>query len=239
LNIFGIVCCGSRLIGLNDDPYIYRPKLRIHLKPGTHEMYLTTHRVFPWDVTASVYEPSEWETASNMLKVRVEPDPGWQERELARVNAKPGDPSNCGALSVLDIPAATAEKLEIIRSGKPCEWRYAFNETEYSRALKGMEQIIRSPTYGVVWRDVNLTLGVRNWLAHPELRHIPTDKAAYERWREIQRPASVISGKDFIRELCALLPTKIADAREVTQKAIDGLTAYEDYRGSRCGNPSN
>jgi hypothetical protein len=89
LRVFGVVCCGSSIIGLIEEPYVYHPQLRLHLKPGTYEMYVTTHRVFPWNIVSEVYTPSEWETASNMLKLRILPDPGWQERQLAKINAKP------------------------------------------------------------------------------------------------------------------------------------------------------
>lgn len=102
LRVYGVVCCGSSIIGLIEEPYVYHPQLRLHLKPGTYEVYVTTHRVFPWDIVSQVYTPSEWETASNMLKLRILPDPGWQERQLAKINAQPADPSMCAALSMLD-----------------------------------------------------------------------------------------------------------------------------------------
>jgi hypothetical protein len=243
LNIFGIFCCSSKLIGLNDDPYVYRPKLRIHLKPGTYEMYVTTHRVFPWDVTAAVYEPSEWETASNLLKVRVVPDPGWQERALAKIQANPNDREACAILLTLDIPAATAKKLENIRNGvvcRPVPWvQQTFNETEYPTALKDMEKIVRSPDRGVERSDVDLILPMRIWMMHPELRNIPRDKPGILRWQEDEKQALVPGEKEFIRELCSLLPTKTPDARVVTQHTINGLTALEDFRDSRCQNASN
>jgi hypothetical protein len=234
LRVFGVVCCGSSIIGLIEEPYVYHPQLRLHLKPGIYEMYVTTHRVFPWNIVSEVYTPSEWETASNMLKLRILPDPGWQERQLAKINAKPADPSMCAVLSMLDIPAATAQKLEIVRNGVPCLWRWDFNETEYPRALKGMERIIQSPTHGVIQVDVNLTLRMRNWLAHPEFRHVPEDRDAYERWSDSSRSVFVENSKGFIRELCGLLPTKTPEARQITRHTLDELTASEDLRDLRC-----
>jgi hypothetical protein len=234
LRVYGIVCCDSRLIGLNDEPYIYHPQLRLLLKPGTYQMYVTTHRIFPWDVTASVYEPSQWETASNLLTLKVVPDPGWQERALAAINAKPRDPSMCDALSILDIPAATAQKLEIMRTGVPCQWRYSFNEAEYPNALKGMERLIQSPTYGVAQRDVNFVAGLRNWLAHPEARHEPEDREAFERWRNAQQPIFLATEQEVVREICSALPAKTPDAKLTTQHTIDGLAANKQLMIPSC-----
>jgi hypothetical protein len=240
LNIFGIVCCSSKLIGLSDDPYIYRPKLQIHLKPGEYEMYVTTHRVFPWDVTAEVYEPSEWETASNMLKVRVVPDPGWQERALAKIQANPNDRDACAILYTLDIPGATAKKLDNIRNGVKCRgipwFQYSFNESEYPMALKEMEEVVRTPDRGVGRSDVNLILQMKMWSMHPELRNIPRDKPGILRWQDAEKQALLPSQTAFIRELCSLLPTKTSFARVVTQRTIDDLTVSEDMRDSRCQN---
>ena len=185
-------------------------------------------------IVSQVYTQSEWETASNMLKLRILPDPGWQERQLAKINAKPGDPSKCAALSMLDIPAATAQKLDLIRYGVPCQWQWEFNETEYATALKGMEPIIQSPTHGVIQHDVNLILRMRNWLAYPESRHIPEDGEAHDRWRDSSRSVLVESEKGFVRELCGLLPTKTPDARRVTQHTIHELTAAEGLQDLRC-----
>jgi len=243
LNIFGIVCCDSRLIGLNDDPYIYRPKLRIHLKPGTYEMYVTTHRVFPWDISPAVYEPSEWETASNLLKVRIVSDPGWQERALDRIQSHPNDPDACAILFTLDIPAGTAKKLDNIRKGVVCRpvpfVQSAFNETEYPAVLKGMEEIVREQDHGVAYRDVNLVVQMRVWMMHPELRNMPRDKPGIQGWQEAEKKVLVPSQKEVIRELCSLLPTKTPDAREVTRKTIDALTVSEDLRDARCQNSTN
>lgn len=224
MHVFGVVCCSSRIIGLNDEPYVVQPQRRFRLKPGTYRMYMTTRRVFPWNITSDVYHPSDWVTASNMIKIKVIPDPGWQERALAKINAKLADPSMCAALSILDIPAATAQKLEIIRNGAPCEWQSEFNETEYASALKGMDQLIQSPTHGVIQADVNLTLQMRNWLAHTESRVVPSDEEAYKRWSEAERPVFVESERGLIRELCDTLPTKTPDARMTTRRTIDSLT---------------
>lgn len=230
MRVYGIVCCGSRTIGLNDEPYVTKPRLRLHLKPGTYKMYVTTRRVFPWSINSQVYQPSEWVSASNMLKIRVVDDPGWQERALARVQANPKDQRTCGVLGMLDIPAATARKLENIRNDIRCPFHggspfsEAFNESEYPSALKGLDQIVHSPSHGVVQSEVNTVLHLEMWLAHPELRYTPDDRDEYEKYENLTRPIFLDIEKAFVRDLCATLPAKLPDARKITQHTIDGLT---------------
>ena len=238
LNIHGIVCCFSKVIGLNDDPYIYRPTLQVYLKPGTYEFYVTTHRIFPWDITSSVYEPSEWETASNLMKIRVEADPGWQERALAKIQANPGDGAMCSLLFALDIPAATARKLYNLRNGIRCRpfvlLASGFNDSEYPAALRGLDDIVHSPTYGVKDVDVSLILSMRNAKLHPELRHPPVGHAAYESWEKANHPTFVASQKELARELCSVLPAKMPDAFQATRQTIDRMTAQDDMHDSTC-----
>ena len=71
----GIVCCDSRLVGLNDQPYT-RPTVPQQLSPGEYEIYVTSRRVFTWDAGQKEYTPSSFQVASNLLKIRVLPDPG-------------------------------------------------------------------------------------------------------------------------------------------------------------------
>jgi hypothetical protein len=74
LNRTGIVCCDSRLIGLDDEPYIPPTRTPLKLTAGEYEIYLTSRRVFKWDATTQEYSPSSFEVASNLLKIRVLPD---------------------------------------------------------------------------------------------------------------------------------------------------------------------
>ncbi len=74
LNRAGIVCCDSRLIGLDDEPYIPPTRTPLKLKPGEYTVYLTSHRVFRWDAAKQEYSPSSFEVASNLLQIRVLPD---------------------------------------------------------------------------------------------------------------------------------------------------------------------
>lgn len=69
-----IVCCDSRLVGLDDvDPYVSKSHVRFRMKPGKYQMYVTTNRVFPWQAGLKQYSPSDWETASNLLTLRILP----------------------------------------------------------------------------------------------------------------------------------------------------------------------
>ena len=72
-NLAGIVCCSSRLVGLDDEPYSPATVTPLKLPPGCYEIYLTTRRVFTWDVGPEEYSPSSFEVASNLLRIRVVP----------------------------------------------------------------------------------------------------------------------------------------------------------------------
>ena len=82
LGATAIVCCDSRLIGLDDQPYVPPTLTRLQLRPGEYEMYLTSRRVFKWDAAAKEYDPSSFEVASNLLKIRVVPDSGKAHSDL-------------------------------------------------------------------------------------------------------------------------------------------------------------
>lgn len=73
--MMGIVCCDSRLIGLDDEPFTPRTLTPLRLPPGEYEIYLTSRRVFGWDGNGvmTCCGPSPFEVASNMLKIRVQP----------------------------------------------------------------------------------------------------------------------------------------------------------------------
>ncbi len=82
--MMGVVCCDSRLIGLDDEPFTPPFRTPLTLPPGDYEIYLTSRRVFHWDGDGvfSCCGPSPFEVASNILKIRVvpglraAPDPG-------------------------------------------------------------------------------------------------------------------------------------------------------------------
>ncbi len=76
--MMGIVCCDSRLIGLDDEPFTPRTLTPLKLPPGEYEIYLTSRRVFNWDGNgvSTCCALSPFEVASNMLKIRVLPSSG-------------------------------------------------------------------------------------------------------------------------------------------------------------------
>ncbi|HYM77236.1 MAG TPA: hypothetical protein VE377_14780 [Candidatus Dormibacteraeota bacterium] len=228
MHAYGVVCCSSRIIGLNDEPYVVHAQRRFRLKPGTYQVYMTTRRVFPWDITSGVYQPSDWVSASNLIKINVVPDPGWQERELTKFMGGPKNPGACMALGVLDTPEATAQKLENIRNQLRCPIPSpsgnAFNESEYPAALKGMDQLVQSPTHGVIRSDVNLIVSMKIWLTHPERRRVPENREEAQKFHDAEEAVQIDNEEALVRELCAVLPAKLPDARLTTQKTIDDLT---------------
>jgi hypothetical protein len=85
LNERNSVCCSSRLVGL-DSAGFTAPSTPLRLAPGEYEIYLTSRRVFEWDVDkiraigAEEDYPSPFEVASNMLKLHVVGDPAHLRR---------------------------------------------------------------------------------------------------------------------------------------------------------------
>jgi len=70
-----IVCCDSRLIGLDDEGYSPPIGAAVNLKPGRYEIYVTSRRIFNWgDVREKEYSPSSFEVASNLLRLRIVPE---------------------------------------------------------------------------------------------------------------------------------------------------------------------
>jgi hypothetical protein len=76
----GITCCSTQLVGLDEVPF-FTPRYStdpLTLAPGNYEIYLTSRRVFEWNVSESRQKqedyPSSFEVASNMLKIRVVAD---------------------------------------------------------------------------------------------------------------------------------------------------------------------
>ncbi len=230
-----IVCCASKLIGLNEEPYMVRQRARFRLKPGQYEMYLTTRRVFPWDAGLQQYEPSSFESASNLLKLRVVPDPGWQERAVAQIRQRlAANPDRCYDLSDLDAPAATAEKLRNIRNSTLCGEDIRFQETEYETALKGLEEMTRESDHGVTRQEVYWMVRMRVWLGHPELRQPPRGGEQWKQWTQAYRSVSVGEVKTLLEQLCGLLPGKVPAARTLTTATIKGASEAEHLPEAPC-----
>jgi hypothetical protein len=70
-----IACCSHRLVGLDDEPYYPKATSRpLMLPPGNYEIFLTTRRIYKWDVASEEFNPSDFEVASNLLKISIIPD---------------------------------------------------------------------------------------------------------------------------------------------------------------------
>jgi hypothetical protein len=68
----GVACCGSHLIGLDDEGYSPPAGAPLQFGPGSYEIYLSTRRIFSWgEVGWGEYSESSFEVASNLLKLRV------------------------------------------------------------------------------------------------------------------------------------------------------------------------
>ena len=66
-------CCYSQIAGISEDP-LEVGRLYVKLKPGRHEIWVSTRRVYPWSAPSQNYEKNDWICASNLLKVTVVPD---------------------------------------------------------------------------------------------------------------------------------------------------------------------
>lgn len=86
--MIGVVCCDTRPIGLDDEPFTPRTLTPLMLPPGEYEIYLTSHRVFNWDGNGilTCCSPSPLEVASNMLKIRVLPNSGGSRHFSVPIN---------------------------------------------------------------------------------------------------------------------------------------------------------
>lgn len=229
-----IACCGSRLIGLDLQPYIAQPHALLRLKPGLHEVYVSTGRVFPWNTDPQPYYPSSMETVSNMLKLKVTAEPGWQERKLAELQKLPFDnPVRCGGVLGLDIPAATDEKLHLLRNSS-CKLQQPFSRAEYQRALAGMENMIHDPDYGIIQRDINYILWMKEAVQHPEWQKRAKTAEEYRLRREAEYPVFLNYERDLIREICGILPRKTVSAAATTTKTIEALTNSADLKDLSC-----
>ena len=231
----GVACCDSRLIGLDDNPYVSKIPIMFRLPPGKHQIYSTNRRVFPWS-TNSEYEASPWVTASNLLTLKILPDPGWQERRLASIKQSlaSGQSSACWELSQLDSPAATAEKLNQVKAGASCGKGMIFQHSEYATVAPILEQLAKDPQRGVTWFDLDKLVSMNALLAHPELQFPPADPDEESAFQTHYRAAYHDSLKTLVEMLCATLPQKQPAAREVTAHALEGLSPFHDTHDISC-----
>lgn len=68
-----IICCFSQIVGLTDEPLKLELPHVTELKHGYYELWVSTRRVFQWNVANETYGPSDNVCASNLLRVKVLP----------------------------------------------------------------------------------------------------------------------------------------------------------------------
>jgi hypothetical protein len=117
LNRTGIVCCDSRLIGLDDEPYIPPTRTPLKLTAGEYEIYLTSRRVFKWDAAAQEYNPSSFEVASNLLKIRVLPDFVVDRRFTPTIRPRQGAEAVVSVIAIFQLSGEPPD-LQVLHGSK-------------------------------------------------------------------------------------------------------------------------
>ena len=117
LNRTGIVCCDSRLIGLDDEPYIPPTRTPLKLTAGEYEIYLTSRRVFKWDAAAQEYNPSSFEVASNLLKIRVLPDSVVDRRFTPTIRPRQGAEAVVSVIAMFQLSGEPPD-LQVLHGSK-------------------------------------------------------------------------------------------------------------------------
>lgn len=228
----GVVCCSyATLIGLDSEPYLRKAAANLRLSPGKYEMYVTTGRVFWWEQKPSLH-PNEKIVTSRLMKIDIVPNPGWQERLLADIEKLPDDSSRCRKLWELDIPAATNEKLRLLRNDT-CEFE-PFWAREYQGALAGFENMLRDPEYSVKWGNVEDMVHMEALLRHPEWLKQPKTSEEFRKRAEEEDPVFTEERQKLIEEICSVLPSKSPAARKFTQDVINRQVEMYDMRAVSC-----
>jgi hypothetical protein len=210
---------GQRLQPLNLQPVVVPHCIGVRLKPGKHEVYVTAMQVFPWSTGDE--SGKGLLTTSNILRLDITPDPGWQERDLARTmrDYDKHPTASCRELSTLDIPEATAEKLKLLDGGGHC--RVSFHPTEYETAQQTIEQWIRDPDHTVTEFAVDALTTVRASMNHPELLTGWLDDPEKQQANGRAWISALETSKTALaKEMCATLPTKIRSAQISTRKNV-------------------
>lgn len=234
----GFACCASRPRILESTPYSFAPPMRLRLLPGKQELYITASQV-------SLREPGghlSWpETTSSILWLDIAPDPGWQQRDLAKLNGEYGSEkraqnSNCRELSFLDIPEATTVKLKLAATDR-CPMALTFHPSEYALAVPRIEQWIRKPDHAVTRAEFE-TLANYRLNRFPELQDSDNpDKDYGSFWAVADN--TVYSA--VAHDVCTL-PRKTATAQRSTDDTVCnfyvGLVSDESWKGTNCRCPA-
>ncbi len=227
---------GQRLQPLNSKPVIVPHCIGIRLKLGKHEVYVTAKQVFPW---STVEESGKGlSTTSNILRLDITPDPGWQQRDLASTmqNYDKHPTASCRELSVLDIPEATAEKLKLLDRGH-CGRMLSFYPAEYETVQGTIEQWIHDPDHVVTDVAIDALTTARAGMSHPELLTGWLDDP--EKQQAIGRSwlSALESAKTALaEEICATLPAKSSSAQVSTKKNVCEVLRWQpSVEDTACG----
>ncbi len=210
---------GQRLLPLNSKPVIVPHCISVRMKPGKHEMYMSASQVFPWSTGQE--SGKELSTTSNILRLDVTSDPGWQQRDLAKTmrDYDKNPTASCQELNTLHVPEATTAKLNLLDRGRHC--RVLFYPTEYDTVQRMSEQWIRDPDHIVTGVAVDALTVMRASMSHPELLtgwlDDPEEQQANGRaWISALETSKMALAK----EICATLPTKSRSAQISTRKNV-------------------
>ena len=234
----GFACCGSLPRILDSTPYVFIPPMRLRLMPGMHELYITAGQVYARDREP----PKVSETTSTILWLDITADPGWQQRDLAKLHGDYGSDkrvrnSNCRELSSLDIPDATAEKLKLMETDR-CPKALSFRRSEYALAVPAIERWIRKPRHAVNRPEIEV-LATSRTINYPELADLDNpDKDYGSFWASITNTAYSAVAHD----VCTL-PRKTAAAQKLTNETVcnsfpAGLVSDESWKGTNCSCPA-
>jgi hypothetical protein len=208
----------QQLQPLNPKPVIVPHCIALRLRPGEHELYVSARQVFPWNTWQE--SGKELSSTSNILRLEITPDPGWQQRDLATTmrNYDKHPTASCRELNELDIPEATAEKLKLLDRGRHC--RVLFHSTEYETAQRTIDQWIHDPDHVVTEFAADAMTTVRARMNQPEATDSPDDpekEAAIGRsWVSALEAAKTA----VAAEICATLPIKSPSAQISTRKNV-------------------
>jgi hypothetical protein len=237
------LACGLAHVGygwrpqpLDSKPLIAPHCIGFRLKPGKHELYATARQVFPW---STVEEGGKGLlTTSNILRLDITPDPGWQQRDLASIvrDYDKHPMASCRELSELDIPEATAEKLKLLDQGH-C-FRVSFHPGEYETAQRTIERWIHDPDHTVTDVAIDALTTVRASMSHPELLTGSLDDDP-EKQQAIGRSwlSALENTKTALaEEICTTLPTKSHSARVSTRKSVCEVLRWQpSVEDAACG----
>jgi hypothetical protein len=230
----GVICCRQLLKPLNSAPQVVKPFLFFRLKPGKHEVYITARQVFPW--TTREEKGKDLLTTSTILWLDITPDPGWQQRELAKIVRNHGaySTSSCVALGALDIPEATAEKLNLIDQSHSC--RGPFQPAEYELAERTIGEWIRDPDHTVSPAALDALVTVRAAMTHPEFAEWANDPERQEDLGRGWLSAMEVAKAGLAKEICTGLTAKHRSVQVSSKKNVCEFLRWQPIvKDTTCG----